>query len=57
MVRVCVDLSSGDPAGNAADLSDTPAGTAHRTEWQLRTPETQNTEFLYDPRLYLIVES
>lgn len=39
-MRVCVDPGSGVPAGSAADLSDTPAGRAHKTEWQHRTPET-----------------
>lgn len=37
-----MDLSAGDPAGSTADPSDTPAGRAHRTEWQHRTPETWN---------------
>lgn len=35
-----MDPSSEDPAGRAADPSDTPAGMAHRTEWQHRTPES-----------------
>ncbi len=39
--RVCEDPDSGDPAGSAADQSDTPEGKSHRTEWQHRTPETE----------------
>lgn len=35
-----MDLGLGDPAGSAADRSNTPAGRSHRTEWQHRTPET-----------------
>lgn len=35
-----MDRGSGDLAGSTADQSDTPAGRAHRTEWQHHRPET-----------------